>query len=113
MYTSEIVNLTPHTIHVYDAEGETRIATFPSAGVARVETKHSLAGMSGELQIPQFVTVYGAVEGLPEPQEGIMFVVSLLVRQALPDRMDLASPGELIRDEEGLPIGCKGLSVND
>ena len=55
---------------------------------------------------------FGAVDGLPVPAEGTMYVVSLLVRQAAPDRADLASPGELVRDNAGQPTGCKGLAVN-
>ncbi len=62
--------------------------------------------------IPVFRTTFGEVEGLPEPQDDTLYIVSLLVRRARPYRGDLLSPGQLIRDAEGRPIGCKGLAAN-
>jgi len=59
--------------------------------------------------VPIFKTVFGAVEGLPEKAEGVYLLVSALVRTAS-GRDDLLSPGELVRDSEGKPVGCKGLS---
>jgi hypothetical protein len=53
---------------------------------------------------------YGSVD-LP-PETGDIYIVSNIVRQAFPDRKDLASPGDLIRDENGIVIGCKNLIVN-
>ena len=55
---------------------------------------------------------FGAVEGLPEPQEGVLFLVSALVRAAVPSRHDVASPGDLVRDPEGRVVGCRNLAVN-
>ena len=59
-----------------------------------------------------YENVYGEVTGLPEYVEGVFYVVSAMVRQALPERKDLLSPGQLIRNEEGQPIGCLGLVRN-
>lgn len=59
-----------------------------------------------------YENVYGEVTGLPEYQEGTYYVVSAMVRQALPGRKDLLSPGQLIRNEQGQPIGCLGLVRN-
>lgn len=52
------------------------------------------------------------VEGLPEAQDDVVIIVSMGVRQALPDRKDLASPGSLRKDESGMPTGCYGLNFN-
>jgi len=38
---------------------------------------------------------------------GCWMVVSTLVRQAWPDRRDLVSPGEMVRDQHGAVIACK------
>lgn len=62
--------------------------------------------------MPLSRTSYGAVEGLPEPKAGVIYIVSALVRAAVPGRLDVASPGELVRDAAGAVVGCKGLSVN-
>ena len=59
-----------------------------------------------------YEVVYGEVTGLPEFKEGVYYVVSAMVRQALPERKDLLSPGQLIRNEEGQPVGCLGLVRN-
>lgn len=57
-------------------------------------------------------TPAGAVEGLPDPSTGILFIVSALVRSAVPARADVASPGDLVRDAAGAVIGCRNLVVN-
>lgn len=59
-----------------------------------------------------YENIYGEVTGLPEFKEGVFYVVSAMVRQALPERKDLLSPGQLIRNEEGQPVGCLGLVRN-
>lgn len=59
-----------------------------------------------------YEVVYGEVTGLPKYVEGVFYVVSAMVRQALPGRKDLLSPGQLIRNEQGQPIGCLGLVRN-
>lgn len=59
-----------------------------------------------------YEVVYGEVTGLPEFEEGVYYVVSAMVRQALPHRKDLLSPGQLIRNEAGQPVGCLGLVRN-
>lgn len=59
-----------------------------------------------------YENIYGEVTGLPEFEEGVYYVVSAMVRQALPERKDLLSPGQLIRNEAGQPVGCLGLVRN-
>lgn len=56
-------------------------------------------------------TSFGEVEGLPEPQEGTIFIVSALVAQALRGvRDDLVIPDDTVRDEQGRIIGCKSFA---
>ena len=85
---TKFVNLTPHTLSVHtDAEGMIQI----------------------------FAVEYGEVSGLPEPEteteteDPIVFVTSGMVNASVPQRRDVTSPGELVRDADGKPIGCKGL----
>lgn len=102
-----IINLTPHQINIYNEEKELVTEVAPSGVVARVSVKR---GRKGAIDgIPLFVTAYGAVENLPE-QDGNTYIVSGLVRAAAGDRFDLYQPGELLRDADGRPIGCIGLS---
>jgi hypothetical protein len=51
----------------------------------------------------------GNPQGLPEPEDGVVLVVSALVAEAAPEREDLAYPGEAIRDSDGKIVGAKGL----
>lgn len=104
----KIVNLTPHTLNIQNANGE--MVTIPSTGLARCKTKDVLSHTFMGINI--YKVEFGAVEGLPDPEYGTVYVVSMLVRNAVPHRYDVVSPGMLIRDENGNPTGCIGLSGN-
>jgi hypothetical protein len=104
----ELVNLTPHVINVQGVSGEVREIP-PSGVVARVsESSEVVSEIEG---IALFASVYGEVVGLPEPKEGSLFIVSALVKSAVQGRSDVVSPGALVRDANGQPVGCKGLRV--
>lgn len=104
---ASIINLTPHTINVIVDNGET-VDIQPSGQVARVAATTIKKGeISG---LPIFESLFGEVEGLPPRKLGTFYIVSRLVLQACSDRDDLLAPGQLVRDEEGRPIGCKVLS---
>lgn len=102
-----IVNLTPHTINLFNADKEHVMDVAPSGTIARVATSRAMVGEAAG--VPLFRTDYGALDGLPAPQPDTIYVVSGLVRAAC-QRPDLYQPGELIRNEAGQPIGCVGLS---
>ena len=104
-----LVNLTPHAITLLEAGCDYRVLA-PSGQVARCSTSSVQVGVFDD--VPLFRTVGGAVTGLPDPQSDTMYIVSALVRLAVPDRTDVASPGELVRNADGQPIGCHGLVVN-
>jgi hypothetical protein len=59
--------------------------------------------------VPIYSTIRGAVTGLPEAAEGVSYFVSGQVRSAAPDRRDLYSPADLVRDSAGIVIGCESL----
>ena len=102
----KIKNLTPHPINILD-EGGKCLRTFASEGAIRLATtiivKSSIAG------IPTSKTVFGDPEGLPDFKEGQYYIVSQLIKSALPGRVDLLVPAEVMRDETGQIIGCKSL----
>jgi hypothetical protein len=100
----KIVNLTPHTVKLVG------VLEIFSTGVARVSsTQEEVGRIDG---VPLVRATFGEVTGLPAPEEGTLLIVSAMVRAALPGRTDLASPGDLVRDEAGQVIGCKSLIVN-
>jgi len=101
-----IKNLTPHDITIMDKKGILAIVPHCKQ-IARVATtKTELPDIFG---IPVVTTTFGELENLPEPEEGTIFIVSRLVLNAC-SRPDLYAPGELVRDDNGNPIGCMGLS---
>jgi len=99
-----IVNLTPHAIHIVGG------GTLHSEGVARVDSQSVSVGSADG--VPLVRVTFGEVIGLPAPEAGLLFVVSGMVRAALPGRVDIASPGELVRDETGRVVGCAALIIN-
>ena len=100
----KLENYTPHTININGVR-------VPSYGIyARCE---EITQYVFEIDGIQFVKkTYGKVAGLPDKEDGVMYIVSMMVRQALPNRNDLASPGDIIRDEYGQIIGCLNLVIN-
>lgn len=103
-----IVNLTPHDITIVDGNGDIQ-TTIPKSGtVARVAMKRVWTDCINGIGL--YETQLGEVQDLPEREEGIRYIVSALVRTAVPDRVDLFSPGELVRDDAGRVIGCRGLN---
>lgn len=103
----QIVNLTPHPLKFMLESGERVVA--PSGAPARcVETAQPGEPLDG---IPTVRKTFGSVEGLPEPAEGTIYVVSALAAQAawVQGRTDVFCPGDPVRDADGHIIGCRGL----
>lgn len=101
-----IKNYTPHPVTICDSNG-TVTQTIPSTGLIRLKATtvadEPIAG------IPTSRTVFGEPEGLPAYEEGTYYIVSQIVKTALPERADLLVPAEVVRDSEGNIIGCKSL----
>ena len=76
----KFVNLTPHTINLNNGD-----ALPPSGTVARVSASYT------DFDDGVCHQVFGDVQGLPDPQDGVLFVVSALVLAAS-DRDDLVAP---------------------
>ena len=87
----KFVNLTPHEIVVRLPDGTDRC--FPSEGNCRIAvTQKEKDAVDG---IPIFSNYYGAVEGLPAYQPDTMYIVSLMVINAL----KAESPDGIIRED--------------
>lgn len=105
----KIINLCPHAIHIHTKFG--KISIEPSGEVARCEEITKPVYLLDEA-IPIVSKAYSLVTGLPDPQAGTIYLVSMLVRSTLPNRSDLLSPGDAVRDEKGVIIGCTNLVCN-
>lgn len=102
---TKMVNLTPHTIN-FITNG-IKIAIEPSDEIARVTCTSKIVDIINEIPVTE--NEYGEVTGLPDPEEGTIYIVSSLVAQRCKDRNDVFIPSDSIRDEKGRIIGCKSL----
>ena len=105
-----LINLTPHAISVYGPDGVIDIP--PSGQLCRVRSSQEAIGLLAG--IPVYEQSFDAVEGLPDPQEGHIFIVSSLVLRALAEmgesRGDVVAPGTgpqdgCVRDTSGRILG--------
>jgi hypothetical protein len=113
-----VINLTPHKIVIYDEDGKRVIEEIPPSGaVARVTVTSRVVGRLGV--IPVRKVEYGEIENLPDPMEGIYYIVSSVVLIALREkgihRPDVlapdTNPDSAVRDSEGRVIGVKYLQT--
>jgi len=87
------------------------VGTIPSMGLARVDVA-TVRGTDSlyPSDVPTSRNVYGGVSGLPDPAPGVVYIVSLMVANACPNRVDLAIVNETVRNASGQIIGAQSLS---
>lgn len=62
--------------------------------------------------VPVVRQSFGDVHGLPDPEAGTIYIVSMPVAQAVGrSRDDVFVPGEQIRDETGRIVGCRSIAL--
>jgi hypothetical protein len=108
----KIRNLTPHEVNIIDEQGITT-KSFPSEGVARAS---QVATPVGEVDGIELVHMeYGKPVDLPEPEEGVMLIVSLITVQAAKASGrrtdDLLLTAGQVRNGKGVIIGCRRLAL--
>lgn len=108
-----IINLTPHSINIHNEDERLIMTVEPSGKIARIGTTTVKTGHVGN--VPLFetkVTGEPVVVGdtpFPEEQLDTIYIVSGLFRSHF-SRPDIYQPGRLLRDGDGKPVGCIGLS---
>jgi len=110
-----LVNLTPHVMSMYNPLDDTLMFTMDSEGLARVsQTTTPLTQISvGGYVVDTGVNQFGEVEGLPAPQNGVLYFVSAMVatRAWAAGRVDVVCPLEYKRSE-GRIEGIYSLQFN-
>jgi len=102
------VNLTPHPITFVSQSGDVTIEAGPTP--ARIDENAEEATPAGEATAPAiFEVTLGAVTGLPEPEEGVGYIVSRPTAMRVTGRADVFFPFREVRDDEGRITGCEGL----
>jgi hypothetical protein len=100
----KIINLTPHTINETTTSSEYKASGIVARLNSQVKAVKEVNG------IPIYSKQFGEVENLPAPVKGTYYIVSglMLDHAKRMGRVDLLAPGELVRNEQGQPVGCKG-----
>lgn len=101
----KLVNLTPHPVRVFLDGG--KVETLPPSGdVLRVEEEVlETVDVGGGIVIVTKRTS-GRLSLDPPQKKGVVYVVSFPVVAAC-GRDDFIIPDDLIRDEEGIVMGCR------
>lgn len=89
----KFVNLTPHALSLYTTEG---VRDIPASGrLCRVKTRPEFLQVVDGM--PVYTDAFDGIEDLPDPEVGIVFLVSGLVLTAMKDagikRSDVLAPG--------------------
>jgi len=106
----QIINATPHDINLLLEDG-TRIV-YPKLGlvprITQTYSEYPSLYVNG-VNIPIKLSSLSDLVGLPEEQEDVFYIVSLLILEEGKKigRKDLLAP-DTIRDTNGNIIGCKG-----
>lgn len=109
----QLVNLTPHPIVL--RSGEVNVTVPPSGTVARVSSTPGQVLPIEGVPVPVHASpAWGALEGLPEPVPGTLFIVSALVAARCAHRGDVVCPGTgpadwAVRDDAGRIIAVTRL----
>ncbi len=109
-----LVNCTPHRLVIVGEDDRTLVTLPPSGSVARVAVTWEAVGLlEGLPSLPIYRTATGPLVGLPGPEPDVLYVCSLVAAQAAwaAGRRDVLAPGDLVRNAEGQPVGCRGLTV--
>jgi hypothetical protein len=104
-----IINVTPHGVTIVDSQG-TVLKQIPASGTL-VRLKSETVTVGSIDGIPTSSTMFSDVTGLPDFQTDTFFIVSQLVKSALPNRTDLLVPAQVVRDDKGNIIGCQSLGI--
>jgi hypothetical protein len=124
-----LVNLTPHPVTLFTADTPTEVddpaagvlASWPVAGpMARCsEIRADLAVLAVDgpdgapVRVPMTEVGFGEVSDLPEPREGVLFIVSRATAERASGRADVVYPDLQVRtpqDQGGRILGCRALA---
>lgn len=100
----KFINLTQHEIN----EATTGLVVQPIRPAVRLDMATATIEVIDGIPIMRSEFV-GTLTNLPEPQEGIMYIVSALALNGVPDnRTDVVAPGDAVRDRLGKVVACRG-----
>lgn len=109
-----LINCTQADLTILASDGKTAIdlprSSFEAVVQLDLDPRPPIEFRGSEIEL--WVRRTGEVVGLPGPMPNTIYVVSTMVADASYGRLDLAVPGELVRDATGRPIACRGLYLS-
>ena len=132
---SILINMTPHDINILDDSNVSYDKAFrgykvtgdpiiretynPSGTVLRCSQEETEAGDLNGIKLyrvkfgrVEHTTKDGSVTAFNVPvKEGVYYIVSSIIKNALSDRPDLLVPTHVVRNDKGQPVGCLGFAV--
>ena len=100
----KFINLTQHEIN----EATTGLVVQPTRPAVRLDMATTTIEVIDGIPISRSEFV-GTLTNLPEPQEGVMYIISALALNGVPDnRTDVVAPGDAVRDKLGKVVACRG-----
>ena len=107
-----LVNKTPHPITlITDGETIEYEADKNPTRLVNAERRIGTININGS-SIDAYETTDGEFDNLPPKKNNILYIVSNMVKERLPNRMDLVTPTKFVRDDDGRIIGAKGVKVH-
>lgn len=101
----KFINLTGHPVTDTNTD-----KTFDPQGLVRtdnISTKRYRAN-----GIPVFNTTTLQLDPLPDPEQGVTYIVSNLYLNTCTERTDVVAPGKVVRNKDGTPVACRGFRCN-
>jgi hypothetical protein len=104
MLIKKVVNLTGHRVDIMQDNGQ--IVSIPSHGKVKMRRWVSEVPNTLGVRIEHFNEWGGKGDefSMPPKGEGTVYIVSMPVFKAEPKRKDILTPGDLIKNEEGVVI---------
>lgn len=100
------VNLTPHSLDILLDDGEQlHIPHDKNDPYVRSVQSNTPTRKVGRVQL--YKSTFGEIEGLPEPAENTIYIVSAIIAERI-RREDVIAPGVVIRNVDGSIRGANG-----
>mgnify|MGYP000979270673 FL=1 len=108
---TELVNYTSNVLIVLSPGIYEFLYAIPSSGIARIEEAETITTSTSIIGTPVVQIVSGKVVGLPNPEEGIFYIVEYDVATKLREEGrtdDILFPNAVVRNDKGELIGVTG-----
>lgn len=119
--TPRLINMTPHAITLLNERGDVIMRLPPQQRPLRIVQRREYCGAvrvrmprtGREVDVPVMALRECSAGPMPEPREGVYYIVSVMVAAAYPQRRDLMTVDGLLRDRRGRVIGCTRLLIRE